>query len=208
MSGTPPWLFSSSEGDLLEDFIKIPTLPVQQVQHHPLAFGKTVYTNPYGNLSVIDTAPENMLSLINSHWYSFPPLHRTWYLLIASFLIVTTVIAVTGNLLVIYLFSTNKSLRSPANYFVVNLAVSDLLMISLMSPPAVLNAYYETWIFGPVACQAYGVMGSMTGGVSIFTMCLISSDRYQVIVKVRYRFTRYNEINCRMTIAYNYLCAL
>lgn len=47
----------------------------------------------------------------------------------------------------------------------------------------VVNCYYETWVFGPLACEIYGMCGSLFGCVSIWTMILIASDRYNVIVK-------------------------
>lgn len=37
---------------------------------------------------------------------------------------------------------------------------------------------------GPLACTAYGVIGSMFGNTSIWTMVVIALDRYNVIVKV------------------------
>lgn len=56
--------------------------------------------------------------------------------------------SVTGNGMVIYIFSTTKSLRTPSNLLVVNLAVSDFLMMFCMVPPMVFNSYFETWMLG------------------------------------------------------------
>jgi r-opsin len=67
--------------------------------------------------------------------------------------------------------------------FVVNLAFSDFMIMFTMCPPMVINCYYETWVFGPMACQIYGLCGSLFGCSSIFTMTMIAFDRYNVIVK-------------------------
>lgn len=88
-----------------------------------------------------------------------------------------------GNLCVIYIFSKTKSLRTPSNLYVVNLAISDFMIMFTMCPPMVINCYYETWSFGPLACQLYGMCGSLFGCSSIWTMTLIARDRYNVIVK-------------------------
>lgn len=46
-----------------------------------------------------------------------------------------------------------------------------------------MNCYYETWVFGPLACQIYGMCGSLFGCISIYSMSAIAYDRYNVIVK-------------------------
>lgn len=84
---------------------------------------------------------------------------------------------------VIYIFTTTKTLRTPSNLLVVNLAVSDFLIMFTMGPPMVVNCMNETWVFGPLMCQIYGMFGSLFGCSSIWTMTMIAFDRYNVIVK-------------------------
>jgi len=52
-----------------------------------------------------------------------------------------------------------------------------------MGPPMIINCYYETWIFGPLMCEIYGMLGSLWGYGSIGSMVMIALDRYNVIVK-------------------------
>lgn len=47
----------------------------------------------------------------------------------------------------------------------------------------VVNCMNETWVFGPLMCQIYGMFGSLFGCSSIWTMTMIAFDRYNVIVK-------------------------
>lgn len=47
----------------------------------------------------------------------------------------------------------------------------------------VINCYYETWIFGPLMCEIYALCGSIFGCGSIWSLCMIAFDRYNVIVK-------------------------
>lgn len=54
----------------------------------------------------------------------------------------------TGNGIVVYIFLMTSSLRTPSNLLVVNLAFSDFIMMIIMSPPMVINCYYETWVLG------------------------------------------------------------
>lgn len=96
---------------------------------------------------------------------------------------VLCMVSLAGNGCVIYIFTKTKTLRTPSNMLVVNLAFSDFLMMFTMGPPMVYNCYHETWVFGPLACELYGMAGSLFGCVSIWTMTMIAFDRYRVIVK-------------------------
>ncbi|NWI10588.1 OPN4A protein, partial [Crypturellus soui] len=53
-----------------------------------------------------------------------------------------------GNFLVIYTFCRSRSLQTPANIFIVNLAVSDFLMSITQSPIFFTNCLHKRWIFG------------------------------------------------------------
>lgn len=106
-----------------------------------------------------------------------------WHSLLGFTIALFAMIAITGNFIVIYIFTKTKTLRTPSNLYVVNLAVSDFMIMFTMAPPMVVNCYFETWVFGPLACEIYGMCGSLFGCVSIWTMILIASDRYNVIVK-------------------------
>ena len=48
-----------------------------------------------------------------------------------------------GNGLVIYIFLKTKSLRTPTNMFVVNLAISDCIMMCTMGLPVTINAFVQ-----------------------------------------------------------------
>ncbi|XP_078247099.1 melanopsin isoform X3 [Pogona vitticeps] len=53
-----------------------------------------------------------------------------------------------GNLLVIYAFCRSRGLRTPANMFIINLAVSDFLMSITQCPVFFTNSLNRRWIFG------------------------------------------------------------
>lgn len=139
--------------------------------------------NAARNLTVVDKVSADMLHLIDPHWYQFPPMNPLWHSILGFVIFVLGSVSMIGNYVVISVFTSNKSLRSPSNLLVVNLAFSDFLMMFTMGPPMVVNCYHETWTFGPLACQLYAMAGSLFGCVSIYTMMMIAFDRYNVIVK-------------------------
>ncbi|KAI4464210.1 opsin [Holotrichia oblita] len=136
-----------------------------------------------GNITVVDKVPPEMLHMVDEYWYQYPPLNPLWHAILGFIIGVLGFVSITGNGMVIYIFSSTKSLRTPSNLLVVNLAFSDFLMMTTMSPPMVINCYNETWVLGPFMCEIYGMLGSLFGCTSIWTMTMIAMDRYNVIVK-------------------------
>lgn len=95
-----------------------------------------------------------------SYRYQFPPLNPLWHGLLGFVIGVLGFISITGNGMVLYIFCSTKSLRTPSNLLVVNLAFSDFLMMTCMSPAMVINCYYETWVLGELfvsLCSKTGI---------------------------------------------------
>ncbi|VEN36409.1 unnamed protein product, partial [Callosobruchus maculatus] len=96
---------------------------------------------------------EDQILDINIHWLKFDaPYDISFYALGTTYMLFIMV-GFTGNLLVIFLFARCKSLRTPANYLIVNLAITDGLM-SLKSVVVVYNCFHK----GP----ALGEIGYLT----------------------------------------------
>ncbi|NWX21156.1 OPN4 protein, partial [Aegotheles bennettii] len=92
-------------------------------------------------------------------------------------------IGIIGNLLVLYAFYSNKKLRTPQNYFIMNLAVSDFLMSASQAPMCFVNSLHRKWILGDIGCDLYAFCGALFGITSMMTLLAISVDRYLVITK-------------------------
>ncbi|XP_011187685.2 opsin Rh2 [Zeugodacus cucurbitae] len=135
------------------------------------------------NGSVLDRVTPDMAHLVNPYWSKFPPMDSTMSQILGIFTLALLLISACGNGVVVYIFGGTKSLRTPANLLVLNLAFSDFCMMVSQAPVMIINFYYETWILGPLWCDIYAICGSMFGCVSIWSMCMIALDRYNVIVK-------------------------
>uniref|UniRef100_A0A8C8RPI2 Opsin 4 n=1 Tax=Pelusios castaneus TaxID=367368 RepID=A0A8C8RPI2_9SAUR len=88
-----------------------------------------------------------------------------------------------GNFLVIYAFCRSKTLRTPANMFIINLAISDFLMSVTQAPIFFATSLYKHWIFGKKGCELYAFCGAIFGITSMITLMVISLDRYFVITR-------------------------
>lgn len=62
-------------------------------------------------------------------------------------------VGLIGNALVCVAVYRNHSMRTVTNYFIVNLAVADFMVILFCLPPTVLWDVTETWFFGKAMCK-------------------------------------------------------
>ena len=134
--------------------------------------------------SHMDNFPEELREVVHEHWTQFPPQHPLVVDMFGLFFLFLTFVCLFGNGLVIYVFLSTKSLRTPTNMFIVNLAVSDSGIMFSQGPLMFINAFNsDFWMWGPFICKLYGCLGGIFGTVSIMTMVVIGYDRYNVIVK-------------------------
>ncbi|XP_037947986.1 octopamine receptor beta-1R-like [Teleopsis dalmanni] len=91
--------------------------------------------------------------------------------------------AILGNMLVIVSVMQHRKLRIITNYFVVSLAVADML-VALCA--MTFNASVEIsgkWMFGTVMCDMWNSFDVYFSTASIMHLCCISVDRYYAIVQ-------------------------
>ncbi|XP_063698243.1 opsin, ultraviolet-sensitive [Culicoides brevitarsis] len=125
--------------------------------------------------------PRYLNNSINPFWLQFEPPSHTQHLTFAIIYMGMMVVGWFGNLLVIFMYIRFRSLRTPANQLVINLAVSDFFMLCL-GPAFVYNSLHEGPFVSEFVCRLYGLVGGLTGTASIATLTCISIDRYNVVV--------------------------
>lgn len=111
------------------------------------------------------------------------------YVVLVLYLL-TFVFGLVGNSLTIFVILRNKRMKTVATCFILNLAVADdLFMLSL--PFMAHNTFAHRWLFGSVMCKLMSALYGINLFASIFTMVLMSVDRYLAIVyplrSIRYR---------------------
>ncbi|XP_063730870.1 melanopsin-A-like isoform X1 [Eleginops maclovinus] len=102
---------------------------------------------------------------------------------IGSVILAIGITGMVGNVLVIYAFSKSRSLRTPANMFIINLAITDLLMCVTQAPIFFTTSMHKRWIFGEKGCELYAFCGALFGICSMITLTVIAVDRYFVITR-------------------------
>ncbi|XP_075466677.1 melanopsin isoform X4 [Ascaphus truei] len=77
----------------------------------------------------------------------------------------------------------SRSLRTPANTFIINLALTDFLMCITQAPVFFTTSLHKRWVFGEKGCELYAFCGALFGITSMITLMVIALDRYFVITR-------------------------
>lgn len=88
------------------------------------------------------------------------------------------VFAIAGNILVILSVVCNRHLRTPTNYFIINLAIADLLLGTTVLPVSATLEILNYWVFGRIFCDMWAALDVLCCTASIMSLCVISIDRY------------------------------
>ena len=96
------------------------------------------------------------------------------------------VVSLAGNSLVGITVYKTKALRKPINYFIVNMAMSDLLYPIFLFPRDLVNLYADSWLIsgplGQVLCKLVPFSVVASSAVSIQSLILIAVDRFGAVV--------------------------
>nr|BAN42619.1 opsin-Blue [Svercacheta siamensis] len=125
--------------------------------------------------------PAEHIELVHPHWRGYETPSKFWHFGFAFMYFCIMVMSCLGNGIVLWIFGTTKSLRTPSNMFVVNQALLDMLMMIEM-PLFVLNSlFYQRPIGWEVGCDIYALLGSVSGIGSAINNAAIAYDRYRTI---------------------------
>ncbi|KAK3765565.1 hypothetical protein RRG08_067287 [Elysia crispata] len=96
--------------------------------------------------------------------------------------VIIFVMAAGGNIIVIWIVLAHKRMRTVTNYFLVNLAIADVLISIFNLPFHLTFNMYQIWFFGLEYCKINFFIAPLTISVSVFTFMAIAIDRYIAII--------------------------
>uniref|UniRef100_A0AAV2LXB0 G-protein coupled receptors family 1 profile domain-containing protein n=1 Tax=Knipowitschia caucasica TaxID=637954 RepID=A0AAV2LXB0_KNICA len=85
------------------------------------------------------------------------------------------VLSMLGNGTLLFVAYRKKSTLKPAEFFVVNLAISDLGMTITLFPLAIPSAFAHMWLFNRITCTIYAFCGVLFGLCSLTNLTVLSS---------------------------------
>ena len=83
-----------------------------------------------------------------------------------------------GNVMVLLVMFYNKMMRTVTNILILNLAITDLLFITLSLPFTALDYYHSSWTMSDFVCRLDQYIYEVTAAVSIYIVVIMSAMRY------------------------------
>jgi len=101
--------------------------------------------------------------------------------LIVPCYVLVVVVGVFGNYLLLYVICRTRKMHNVTNFFIGNLAFSDMLMCVTCVPFTLAYAFNpHGWAFGRPMCYLVFLIQPVTVYVSVFTLTAIAVDRWVV----------------------------
>ncbi|PNF18689.1 hypothetical protein B7P43_G05040 [Cryptotermes secundus] len=162
------------------------------LQRSQCSQGHIAYHGDYSNIKYNQTDDtymneyENYMKLIK---YVQGPVH-----------VVLFIFGFTGNLVLLVIIICNKEMRTVANMYILNLAVSDIITLTVNLP--VNHAYLMSgsWKQGLFLCKFFAFSRSLSVGLSAYSVAVLSIQRYNVTVNPLH-IRLFSPATCRVTMA-------
>nr|XP_018899668.1 PREDICTED: D(2) dopamine receptor [Bemisia tabaci] len=125
-----------------------------------------------------------------------------WYFLVV---IVFIVAGGVGNILVCLAVCLDKRLQNVTNYFLLSLAIADLLVSLFVMPLGAIPGFFGYWPLNIVWCNVYVTCDVLACSASIMHMCCISLGRYLGIrnpLKTRHTYSTKRLVGIKISLVW------
>uniref|UniRef100_A0AAX7UH17 G-protein coupled receptors family 1 profile domain-containing protein n=1 Tax=Astatotilapia calliptera TaxID=8154 RepID=A0AAX7UH17_ASTCA len=164
-----------------------PSFPLSSLEHN---FSVYVTNDPSYSPISFPTSSSSLLTSTNCTSSASP--YSPPYNFYAVLLVLLIFCVVFGNVLVCVAVSRERALQTTTNYLIVSLAVSDLLLATLVMPWGVYLEVVGEWRFSLIHCDILLTLDVMMCTASILNLCAISIDRYTAVAMPLLYNTRYS----------------
>uniref|UniRef100_A0A3Q3X366 Neuropeptide FF receptor 1 n=1 Tax=Mola mola TaxID=94237 RepID=A0A3Q3X366_MOLML len=116
---------------------------------------------------------------------TFHPYYQHTLYLAASYILAyffIFLLSMVGNILVCFIVLENRRMRTVINLFILNLAISDLLVGIFCIPTTLVDNLITGWPFSNIVCKMSGFVQGVSVSASVFTLVAIAVERFRCIV--------------------------
>ncbi|XP_053329351.1 G-protein coupled receptor 54-like [Spea bombifrons] len=139
---------------------------------------------------------DRLLYRLNLTLYSLeqspPQLVDAW--LVPLFFALIMLVGLVGNSLVIYVINKHKQMKTVTNFYIANLATTDIIFLVCCVPFTATLYSLPSWVFGDFMCRCVNYLQQVTAQATCITLTAMSVDRCYVTVcplqSLRYRTPR------------------
>ncbi|XP_062604246.1 substance-P receptor-like isoform X2 [Saccostrea cucullata] len=114
-----------------------------------------------------------------------------WEILVKSIIYgIITILSLIGNVLIIVIVMNNKTMKTVTNYYIVNLAVADLMVTLTCTWVTVVDNLTEGWTLGAFFCKLNTFTKVLSLVASVLSLTQIAYDRFfGIVFALRARMT-------------------
>ncbi|KAK2142278.1 hypothetical protein LSH36_977g00002 [Paralvinella palmiformis] len=124
---------------------------------------------------------------------------QIWTIVFTTFYALICTVGTFGNGLVILVVARYAKMKTVTNMYILNLAVADLCFLVGL-PFLIVTAIMRRWLFGYIMCKVFYILTSMNWFTSVFTLTVMSADRYLAVChpvrSMRFRTPLFSRIVC------------
>ncbi|OQV25557.1 putative Neuropeptide Y receptor type 2 [Hypsibius exemplaris] len=102
-----------------------------------------------------------------------------YFVCLLYFLVV--VCGIFGNGLVVFVVVRKKAMHTVTNYFIISLAINDIIICALAVPLTPLYTFMDGWYFGAFLCHLFPLIQSWAVYISTWTLAALAINRYVVV---------------------------
>ena len=136
----------------------------------------------YSDVYVNDNCSVNCSQVSSFNASVFAEAERLIRIVVPTVFGVIFLLGLLGNTLVILVVALDKNMRNTTNILILMLAVADLLFIVFCVPFTAASFATTVWPFGNVWCKVVQYMTYVCAYASVYTLVLMSLDRYLAVV--------------------------
>ena len=164
---------------------------------------------PWDNVTALAAAPGGSSSSVNvTGDVTEAPLYELQHPAMGVVLALFSLVVIVGNIMVIVAVFKELYLRSVTNYFIVSLAIADVMVGGVVMPFAISHEMTnEVWLYGQEWCDLWHSLDVLASTASILNLCVISLDRYWAITDPINYPTRMSTSKVGLLITLVWLCS-
>ncbi|XP_025767659.1 neuropeptide FF receptor 1 like 2 isoform X2 [Oreochromis niloticus] len=147
------------------------------VDEDGMAFEGSIITSVLLNTSLLGVS--NVTNITFFPYYQHSLYVAAIYTLAYSFIFL---LCMVGNILVCLIVLENRRMRTVTNLFILNLAISDLLVGIFCIPTTLVDNLITGWPFSNTVCKMSGFVQGVSVSASVFTLVAIAVERFRCIV--------------------------
>jgi len=114
-------------------------------------------------------------------------------------------VGLIGNALVVVVVAANQQMRNTTNLLIINLAMADLLFIVFCVPFTATDYALTYWPFSDIWCKIVQYLVVVTAYASVYTLVLMSLDRFLAVVHPITSMSIRTEANTYLAITVTWL---